>query len=168
MKIFRYLKLCCLLILMSGCGHELGKEEAEAIIKKEIIYPRPILKELYIKDPSEYHTLIKAGLAAQIDTTRAITMADMGKQVIFFRDSQYLVLPRKDDDVQQVKAGKSSFERVVSIDHNDEMTSAKVLFKVVASDPTPFAVLLDPGYFTTDHILPINFIYQDGEWKLKK
>ena len=149
MKITYLFPVCILAMLLTDCSsHELSRNTALGLIKKEFSYPKVYDWNIFTGDPEQAKKILDAGLEKQgyAVVQRTQRMADIGKPwVTLTEKSKEFWLPTKEEDkkvlIQKVRAGEEDIAAITSIKLIGKGKKAVVEYTTEFRNLTPFAVL---------------------------
>lgn len=173
MKSILYLYLCIFLLSACTSAEKLDREKALEILQESKKFPKVVEKEIYIADPEEARRILDSGLEQEglLTVQRTQSLADVGKPLISFTEkaSRYL-LPQTEEDkrnnIQRVKIAEQELEEVTGIQMLDDDKQAKVEYKTVFRNISPFSKLsrIDSSKVI---ISTVNFSRYDDGWRIE-
>lgn len=163
-------------LLCSCDSNELNREEAFAIIKRDLNYPKTVDYYLFCGDPKHAGNLLEAGLEAKglVTVKRTVKLRDFGKEPIiqFTEKAKPYLLPTSEEDkkykIQKVKLAEEDIIEVTGIHRMEDGKTAIAEYKVGYKEITEFSSLIPEKDYTQQATKRAYLALYDDGWRLQK
>lgn len=166
--------LCLLSLFFASCdsSEKLTKETAMSLLQQQDSYPKPLVEDIYIGDPTDAKRMLDLDLeeAGLVSIQTSQKLSEVGEPLITFTEKAqpYLIEPEGNDPkIQRVRIANEEIVEIVNIQTADDGKSATLEYRTSFENETPFAELSRVD-LEEENVQTVKFVLSDEGWGVAK